>query len=174
MKISLLEAIQPHSLKYTIFNTPLGKTGVAITPSGICRVMLSVANESEFLQILKSLHPSPQNKTHKLIAIEKEFHLYFNKKLKTFSFKPDYLQGTHFQRCVWDKLTSIPYGNTKSYQWLASAIGRPKSTRAVGNANGNNPTPLITPCHRIIRKDGTLGGFTGGTHLKQYLLDLEK
>ena len=72
------------------------------------------------------------------------------------------------------KLLSIPFGKTWSYQWLAKAIGEPKAFRAAGNANGKNPIPLIAPCHRVIRKNGQLGGFTGGSHLKKYLLNIEK
>ena len=95
-------------------------------------------------------------------------------RLKNFSFKIDLSQGTQFQQHVWKKLTSIPFGKTRSYQWLATAVSRPKAVRAAGNANGKNPIPLVVPCHRVIRKSGELGGFTGGTHLKKYLLDLEK
>ena len=167
-------AAQSQTLTYTFFNTPLGKTGVAVTPAGICRVVLSVLRESEFVQILKKLHHSPKYQPDLLIEIEKEFHLYFKGRLKEFSFRPDLRQGTNFQQRVWEKLTSIPFGKTQSYQWLANAVGRPKTFRAVGNANGKNPAPLIVPCHRVIRKNGKLGGFTGGIHLKQYLLDLEK
>jgi O-6-methylguanine DNA methyltransferase len=108
------------------------------------------------------------------VKIEKEFQLYFKNKLKVFSFKSDLRWGTKFQQRVWDKLASIPFGETRSYQWLAKAIGQPNTTRAVGNANGKNPIPVIIPCHRVIRKNGALGGFTGGTHLKKYLLELEK
>ena len=161
------------TLLYTIFNTPFGKTGVAVTPVGVCRVMLSISKESDFVQMLKTLHPSPKKLPNQLIGIEKEFQLYFNKKLKKFSFRPDLRQGTLFQQRVWKKLTSIPFGKTRSYQWLATAIGKPKAFRAAGNANGKNPIPVIVPCHRVIRKNGELGGFTGGIHLKQYLLDLE-
>ena len=93
--------------------------------------------------------------------------------MRLFSFKPDLRQGTRFQQRVWEKLTSIPFGQTRNYQWLARAIGQPKAFRAAGNANGRNPIPVIVPCHRVIRKNGELGGFTGGIHLKQYLLDLE-
>ena len=174
MQIFSVESEQPPTLTYTIFNTPIGKTGVAVTPAGICRVVLSVSKESDFVQILKTLHPSPKKLPNQLIALEREFQLYFSKKLKIFSFKPDLMQGTPFQQRVWDKLTSIPFGETRSYQWLAKAIGQPKTIRAVGNANGKNPTPVIVPCHRVIRKNGALGGFTGGTHLKKYLLELEK
>ena len=68
---------------------------------------------------------------------------------------------------------TIPFGKTRSYQWVARSINRPKAFRAAGNANGRNPVPVIVPCHRVIRQNGSLGGFTGGTHLKQFLLDLE-
>ena len=162
------------TLTYTIFNTPLGETGVAVTPFGICRVVLSVSRESDFIEKLKKLHPSPKKQPNQLKAIEKEFHLYFDKKLKNFSFKLDLRQGTLFQQKVWNKLVSIPFGKTRSYQWLANAIGEPKAFRAAGNANGKNPIPLIAPCHRVIRENGHLGGFTGGSHLKQYLLNIEK
>ena len=174
MQIFSVESEQPPTLTYTIFNTPIGKTGVAVTPAGICRVVLSVSRESEFVKILKTLHHSPKKQPDQLIEIEKEFHLYFRGKLKEFSFRPDFRQGTSFQQRVWKKLTSIPFGKTQNYQWLATSIGQPKSFRAVGNANGKNPIPLVVPCHRVIRKNGELGGFTGGTHLKKYLLDLEK
>ena len=174
MQISSIESEQPHNLTYTIFNTPLGKTGVAVTPVGVCKVVLAISRESEFVKILKNLHPFPKNLPNQLIALEKEFQLYFNRKLKKFSFKPDLRQGTQFQQSVWKKLMSIPFGQTQSYQWIAAAIGQPKAARAVGNANGKNPIPVIVPCHRVIRENGDLGGFTGGTNLKQYLLDLEK
>ena len=162
------------TLTYTIFSSPFGKTGVAVTPFGICRVVLSVLRESDFVEILKILHPSPIKQPNQLKPIEKEFNLYFDKKLKIFSFKPDLRQGTLFQKKVWNKLISIPFGKTRSYKWLANAIGEPKAFRAAGNANGKNPIPLIAPCHRVIRENGHLGGFTGGSHLKQYLLNIEK
>ena len=161
-------------LIYTIFKTPFGKTGVGVTSYGICRVVLSIQSESKFVESLKTIYHSPKKQTRQLIDIEKEFHLYFSGKLKKFSFKPDLRQGTNFQRRVWKKLTFIPFGETRSYQWLAAAIYQPKACRAVGNANGKNPTPIIIPCHRVIQKNGSLGGFTGGTHLKKYLLELEK
>ncbi|MBJ79563.1 MAG: methylated-DNA--[protein]-cysteine S-methyltransferase [Nitrospinaceae bacterium] len=162
-----------NTLKYSIFKTPLGKTGVAVSPTGICRVVLSVSRESDFVELLKKVHPRPQKQSTQLMAIENEFHQYFSGKLKKFSFKPDLRQGTHFQQSVWRKLTAIPFGNTRSYQWLATAIGNPKACRAAGNANGRNPVPVIIPCHRVIRQNGDMGGYTGGIHLKQFLLDLE-
>jgi methylated-DNA-[protein]-cysteine S-methyltransferase len=85
----------------------------------------------------------------------------------------DLSSGTAFQRKVWRALTKIPYGQTRSYAWVARAIGAPKALRAVGTACGANPVPLIIPCHRVIASDGSLGGFGGGLRLKRRLLRLE-
>jgi len=78
--------------------------------------------------------------------------------------------GTPFQRAVWDALRRIPPGETASYGEIASAIGSPRAVRAVGSANGANPTALVVPCHRVIRSDGTIGGYGGGLDRKRWLL----
>jgi len=83
-------------------------------------------------------------------------------------------EGTQFQRAVWDALTHIPYGETRSYVDIAQAVGSPKASRAVGAANGQNPIPIIIPCHRVIGKSGALVGFGGGLPTKVQLLDLEQ
>lgn len=82
-------------------------------------------------------------------------------------------EGTKFQQSVWNALRSIPYGETWSYGQLARHIQRPKAARAVGAANGQNPIPIIVPCHRVIGADGSLTGFGGGLRIKQKLLELE-
>lgn len=82
--------------------------------------------------------------------------------------------GTEFQRAVWNALRRIPRGRTISYAALAADIGRPKAVRAVGLANGANPIAVVVPCHRVIGADGTLTGYGGGLHRKQWLLDHEK
>lgn len=82
-------------------------------------------------------------------------------------------RGTEFQRAVWTALASIPYGETISYAQLASRVGRPTASRAVGAANGRNPLPIVLPCHRVIGADGALTGFGGGLPTKRYLLALE-
>lgn len=83
------------------------------------------------------------------------------------------LRGTPFQRAVWEALLAIPYGETRTYGEVASAIGRPGAVRAVGAANGANPVPLVVPCHRVVAAGGRLGGFGGGLPLKTRLLALE-
>ncbi|WNS41960.1 methylated-DNA--[protein]-cysteine S-methyltransferase [Paenibacillus sp. MMS20-IR301] len=83
------------------------------------------------------------------------------------------LWGTPFQQEVWRGLLTIPYGKTATYKELAERIGRPQAMRAVGTANGQNPLPVIVPCHRVIGTNGTLTGYRGGLQLKQELLQLE-
>ena len=83
------------------------------------------------------------------------------------------MDGSEFQRRVWDALREIPYGETESYVGVARSIGRPSAARAVGLANGSNPIAVIVPCHRVIAADGSLGGYGGGLERKRTLLDLE-
>ena len=85
------------------------------------------------------------------------------------------LEGTNFQRTVWNEISKIPFGETRTYKDLAIAIGKPNSSRAVANACGKNPYPVIIPCHRVIRSDGKLGGYSGvgGVKKKKELLKLE-
>lgn len=107
-----------------------------------------------------------------LLKTEKQLKEYFAGNRKEFDI-PLKLQGTDFQKKVWQELTKIPFGKTISYQKLAEKMGNKNKTRAVGNANGKNPIPIIIPCHRVIEKNGKLGGFGGGLHIKQFLLELE-
>ena len=83
-------------------------------------------------------------------------------------------EGTKFQVQVLEALRGIPYGETRTYRDIAEAVGRPKAVRAVGNANGRNPLPIVIPCHRVIGSDGSLTGFGGGIEAKRYLLELEQ
>jgi len=97
---------------------------------------------------------------------------YFAGELREFDMPLD-MQGTAFQKRVWDALLKIPYGETRSYGHVANTIGAPKAVRAVGAANGRNPVPIIVPCHRVIGAGGSLTGYGGGLPLKRFLLDLE-
>jgi methylated-DNA-[protein]-cysteine S-methyltransferase len=98
---------------------------------------------------------------------------YFDGKRNSFDLKlnPD---GTDFQKEVWKELLKIPYGETRTYQQIANAIGDPGASRAVGNANNKNPIPIIIPCHRVLSSDGKLTGYAGGIHRKEWLLNHER
>ncbi|HBC74863.1 MAG TPA: cysteine methyltransferase [Candidatus Wallbacteria bacterium] len=103
----------------------------------------------------------------------KELADYFAGRLKKFRQKIRFKTGTEFQRLVWKVLAEIKCGDVFTYKELSEKIGKPEAARAVGNALGKNPLPLVIPCHRVIRSDGSLGGFTGGTDIKKTLLEIE-
>jgi len=99
---------------------------------------------------------------------------YFKGKQVDFDFPLDLSSGTTFQKTVWEKLREIPYGECRSYAWVAEQIGNPRAARAVGMANNKNPLPPVIPCHRVIGSDGSLTGYASGLYIKQYLLEMEK
>lgn len=97
---------------------------------------------------------------------------YFGGKRKSFTV-PIALQGTGFQKRAWEALRGIPFGATISYREQARELGQPSAVRATGTANGRNPIAIIVPCHRVVRHDGSLGGYAGGLAIKASLLELE-
>ncbi len=107
---------------------------------------------------------------------------YFDRKLKTFELEFHFWQGGIFAQQIWQALCTIPYGNVTTYSHIAEIVDKPKASRAVGNAVGKNPMPIVVPCHRVLRADGKLGGFSAnfakienfGLKLKQNLLEFEK
>jgi methylated-DNA-[protein]-cysteine S-methyltransferase len=101
-----------------------------------------------------------------------QLRAYFAGELRDFDLSLD-MQGTPFQKRVWQQLLNISYGRTCSYSFVAAAIGAPAAVRAVGAANGRNPIPIVVPCHRVIGAGGSLVGYGGGLPLKRFLLDLE-
>jgi methylated-DNA-[protein]-cysteine S-methyltransferase len=108
----------------------------------------------------------------KTSGVRRELYEYANGGRKTFDV-PLALSGSEWQKAVWRELTRIPFGETRSYGEIADALGRPGAARAVGSANARNVLPVVVPCHRVIAADGTLGGFNGGLHLKERLLEHE-
>jgi methylated-DNA-[protein]-cysteine S-methyltransferase len=104
---------------------------------------------------------------------EEQLEAYFKGELREFTVELR-LDGTEFQRKVWQQLARIPYGETRSYGQLAAALGNPAASRAVGLANGKNPVGIIVPCHRVVGADGSLTGYGGGLDRKRRLLDFER
>jgi methylated-DNA-[protein]-cysteine S-methyltransferase len=102
-----------------------------------------------------------------------ELDTYFTGRPIVFRTPRDLGTGTEFQRKVWDALTRIPYGETRSYSDVAAMVGNPRAARAVGSANGSNQIPILIPCHRVICRDGELGGYSSGLDIKRALLHLE-
>ena len=103
----------------------------------------------------------------------KQLTEYFTGERTGFTLPIQYTTGTPFQHAVWNALRAIPYGETRSYEEIAVAIGNPKAVRAIGQANHKNPILLLVPCHRVINKNGSIGGFGCGVEIKKQLLQLE-
>jgi methylated-DNA-[protein]-cysteine S-methyltransferase len=106
-------------------------------------------------------------------SFKEQLNSYFVGRLREFSHDIVFLQGTDFEKEVWLALRQVPYGETRSYKWLAEKVGRPKAVRAVGRALSRNPVPIVLPCHRIIEADGAIGGYSSGVDVKRRLLDME-
>lgn len=105
---------------------------------------------------------------------QRELRAYFAGELTAFSSLYDIRHLPRFTQCVLELTAKIPYGEVRSYEWVARKLRKPKAARAVGNALARNPVPIIIPCHRIVRSDGTMGGFALGSGWKKRLLALEK
>ena len=106
-------------------------------------------------------------------GVRRELSEYVSGRRRTFDV-PLAFAGSEWQQAVWMELTRIPFGETRSYGEIADSLGRPGAARAVGRANASHVLPVVVPCHRVIAADGTLGGFNGGLHLKQRLLEHER
>lgn len=157
------------TIRWTHFDSPLGQMLIAATSKGICRLTFDDSEES-----LRRLFPRAtivrddgglkQLAEGALEAIEHP---------ATMPDLPIDVAGTAFQEAVWRELRKIPPGETRSYAEIAAAIGHPKAVRAVGSANGDNHVCVLIPCHRVIRSDGSLGGYGGGIDRKKKLLAAE-
>ncbi len=160
-------------IAFTSFNSIIGEIFLARDENGICMIKSS-CDERVFVERLHGLYRLPVKRDdepfREVIGRLKD---YLSGKVVDFngiSLNPN---GTEFERIVWKGLCTIPYGETRSYKWLAAHIGKPFAYRAVGNACAKNPLPIIIPCHRVIREDGGLGGYSGGLLMKKRLLKIE-
>ncbi len=148
---------------FETFDTPLG-TLYLIFSAGILTA-ISFADERP-----RGILPG---KSAASDLAKRELAEYFRGERTEFTFATAFPGGTEFEKKVWNVLRQVPYGETRTYKWLAEKIGRPRAFRAVGNALGKNPIPIIVPCHRIIESDGSLGGYSSGTAIKRRLLEIE-
>ena len=103
----------------------------------------------------------------------RELRSYFSVANSGFKQEVKFLTGTDFEKKVWVALTEIPFGETRTYKWVAEKIGKPSAARAVGRALSKNPIPIVIPCHRVIESDGSLGGYSSGVDIKRRLLEME-
>jgi len=161
----------PETFSLTRYHSPLGTYVLVSSQRGVICVKSETRVAARLAQWEKeSIRIQDGNGHNHKVAIELD--AYFAGNLRQFSVPLD-LRGTDFQRRVWELLLGIPYGETRSYGQIASALGRPTASRAVGRATGTNPIAIIVPCHRVIGANGELVGYGGGLDKKQALLDLE-
>jgi AraC family transcriptional regulator, regulatory protein of adaptative response / methylated-DNA-[protein]-cysteine methyltransferase len=159
-------------VSYTVGESPIGRVLVAATEKGICAVILG-AGDLELAAALRREYPkaaisrADEDMEHVIRGVLG----YLEGQQASL---PLDVRGTEFQRKVWAALRTIPYGSTCSYSEVAAVIGRPAATRAVANACAANPVPLIVPCHRVVRKDGGVGGYRYGVETKEALLSRER
>ena len=177
-----------YSLAAVVFHTPLGWMGLAASATGVRAIVLAKPSRraaenalaqrpDSKLDIRGSKYGGNGNLSrvtrHALHEAQRQVMRYLAGKSRTLDFPLDLSSGTSFQRKVWQTALRIPYGRARSYRWIASKIGGTRYARAVGNALGSNPVPLIVPCHRVVAHDASLGGFSCGLTVKRKLLDLE-
>lgn len=158
------------------FTTPIGPMYAVANDDGL--VLLEFTDrralETEFLGVKKRLNAVILPGQHPILSQTRtQIQEYFSGQRTTFSI-PLQSPGTPFQQAVWQQLLKIPYGETTSYKGQAEALGKPKAVRAVATANGHNRLAIVIPCHRVVGSDGSLTGYAGGMHRKQWLLDWER
>ncbi|MEU8760144.1 methylated-DNA--[protein]-cysteine S-methyltransferase [Streptomyces sp. NPDC048659] len=159
---------------YTTVDSPLGELLLAATPRGLVRVAYADEGHDRVLDTLgQKLSPRILRAPKRLEETAREIEEYFSGSRRAFDVTLDLSLSHGFRHLVQTHLPEIGYGETRSYRDMAELVGNPKAVRAVGTACATNPLPIVVPCHRVVRTDGTLGGYVGGLAAKTALLDLE-
>jgi methylated-DNA-[protein]-cysteine S-methyltransferase len=160
-------------LTYTVLNTALGWIAVMASGKGLVATTLPQRSEEHALMALGRRIEDARQDRAAFEGLAQRLKTYFEGGRVEFADRLDLSSGTSFQRKVWETTRIIGYGETRSYLWIAKHMRRPRAARAVGQALGANPLPIIVPCHRVMASDGGLGGFSGGLGVKRMLLRLE-
>jgi methylated-DNA-[protein]-cysteine S-methyltransferase len=159
---------------YCTTDSPVGPLLLAATEVGVVRVAYESEDHASVLQVLADrISPRILNAPARLDTIRRELDQYFTGHLRNFDVPLDWRLSTGFRRTVLVHLSDIAYGHTVTYAAVAQLAGNPKAVRAVGSACATNPLPVVVPCHRVLRSDGSLGGYLGGPEAKRTLLTLE-
>jgi methylated-DNA-[protein]-cysteine S-methyltransferase len=158
-----------------VFKSPWGWMGIVESLKGIQAIVLPKQSKRAVESDLSAQFSKPvqRGKSPSLEAARRQLLDYLTGRRKSFDLPLDLTGGTTFQRQVWRTLQRVPYSKLRSYRWIAARVGGPQYARAVGNAVGANPLPIVIPCHRIVAHDASLGGFSGGLSMKRKLLSLE-
>jgi methylated-DNA-[protein]-cysteine S-methyltransferase len=159
---------------YRTIDTPVGTLLLAATPIGLVRVAYDVQDHDAVLgRLAEAVSPRILRSPLRLDTVARQLDEYFAKCRTTFDVPVDLRLADGFRRSVIEHLRDIGYGDRESYATVAAAVGSPRAVRAVGTACARNPLPVVIPCHRVVRSDGSTGQYAGGPAAKATLLDLE-
>jgi methylated-DNA-[protein]-cysteine S-methyltransferase len=159
---------------YTTIDSPVGALLLAATPQGLVRVAYDVEDHDRVLDTLSQrISPRVLRAPRRLDAAARELDEYFGGRRRVFDLQLDLSLSKGFRQLVQRHLPEIGYGQTRTYGQVAVLVGSPRAVRAVGTACATNPLPLVVPCHRVLKADGTPGGYVGGPETKKTLLRLE-
>lgn len=159
---------------YTTVDSPVGTLLLAATPKGLVRVAYGIEDHDRVLDMLsQKISPRVLRAPRRLDAVALELEEYFAGQRRVFDLPLDLSLSGGFRQLVQRHLPEIGYGQTRTYGQVAELVGNPKAFRAVGTACATNPLPVVVPCHRVLRADGTPGGYVGGPDAKTALLHLE-
>jgi methylated-DNA-[protein]-cysteine S-methyltransferase len=160
---------------YRTLDTPIGSLLLAATEEGLVRVGFAVEDHNSVLESLAStVSPRILRAPGRLDGVARELDEYFAGQRWNFDVPLDLRLSRGFRRLVLEHLPEIGFGATESYSEVAKAVGKPTAIRAAGTACATNPLPVVIPCHRVVRSDGSFGGYLGGTEAKRYLLEHER
>lgn len=161
-------------IAYRTVGTPVGSLLLAATPAGLVRVVYeSVGHDAELARLAEAVSPRILHAPARLDAVARQLDEYFAGDRTAFDVPLDLRLARGFRRAVVDHLPAIQYGRTETYAQVAAAAGSPRAVRAVGTACAMNPVPVVVPCHRVVRSDGSFGGYAGGPDAKRTLLTME-
>jgi methylated-DNA-[protein]-cysteine S-methyltransferase len=159
---------------YRTVDSPVGRLLIAATEAGLVRVAYdSEGHDAVISALAERVSPRVLRDPGRLDEAARQLDQYFAHRRRAFDLSLDLRLAAGFRRTVLDHLRDIAYGTTASYAAVAAAAGHPRAVRAVGTACARNPLPVVVPCHRVVRSDGSVGSYVGGTETKQRLLGLE-
>ncbi len=162
-------------LAYRTVDSPVGALLLAATPAGLARVAFASEDHDSVLDTLaRRIGGRILRSTRRLDLAAMQLDEYFQRTRHSFELALDDRLSSGFRRDVQRSLPQIPYGHTRTYGEVAASLGNPRAVRAVGTACSTNPLPIVVPCHRVLRADGSIGGYAGGPATKEALLNLER
>ena len=175
LDLALPACCRDEAIRWHRFETPFGIMYLAGSHAGLVRISWQQESDEGFIEHVSGLLPGRPvvHDPESLAEAEVELREYFAGDRSEFDVPIDLSSMTEFQRSVLEATRAIGYGQVIPYSELARRIGKPKAARAVGNALGSNPVAIVVPCHRVVRNDGSLGGYGGGLHYKEHLLTIE-